>query len=66
MIMGGKRVVWTWREHLNLSQKVVAGRMGITQAAYSQMENSSDALRKKTLEKIAQAMCISYEQLSEL
>jgi len=45
---------------------VAAGRMGITQTAYSQMENSSAPLRKETLEKIAQAMGISYDQLSEL
>ena len=66
MVMGGKSVVRAWREHLKLSQKEVAGHMGITQAAYSQMENSSDTLRKETLEKIAQAMGISYNQLSEL
>jgi ribosome-binding protein aMBF1 (putative translation factor) len=66
MVMGGKSVVRAWREHLKLSQKEVSGRMEITQAAYSQMENSPDTLRKDTLEKIAQAMGISYEQLSDL
>ena len=66
IVMGGKSVVKAWREHLKLSQKEVAGRMGITQAAYSQMENSPDKLRKDTLEKIAQALGISYGQLSDL
>ena len=66
MVMGGKSIIRAWREHLKLSQKEVAGRMGVTQAAYSQMEKAPDKLRRDTLEKIAQALGVSHDQLSEL
>ena len=52
-----------WREYLGLTQKEVAGRMGITQAALSQMEAGEKRLRKTTLEKLAAAMGIGTEQL---
>lgn len=64
--MGGKTIIRPWREHLKLSQKKVAGRMGITQAAYSQMEKAPDKHRRDTLEKLAQALGVSYDHLSEL
>lgn len=51
-----------WREYLGLSQDEVAGRMGITQSAVSQIEEAKRP-RKKTLEKYAAALGISYEQL---
>ena len=66
MVMKGRSIIRAWREHLKLSQKDVAGRMGITQAAYSQMENSPETLRKDTIEKIALALGVSYEQISDL
>lgn len=52
-----------WREYLGLTQKAVAERMGITQAALSQMESGEKRLRKATLEKVAAAMGIGVEQL---
>lgn len=52
-----------WREHLRLTQAEVAGRMGITQAAYAQME-SAKRPRKATLQKLADAMGLTLEQLS--
>ena len=52
----------SWREYLGLSQDEVAGRMGITQSAVSQIEEAMRP-RKKTLEKYAAALGISYEQL---
>ena len=54
--------IQAWREYLNLTQTEIAERMGISQAAYSQMETSKKN-RKATLEKIAQAMDIDYLQL---
>lgn len=66
MVMDGKSIIRAWREHLKLSQKEMAGRIGITQAAYSQMENSPNTLRKDTIEKIAQAMNISYDQIADM
>lgn len=51
-----------WREHLGLTQAVVAERLGVTQSAYAQQENS-DRLRKSSREKIAAALGITQEQL---
>ena len=54
--------IQAWREYLNLTQAEVAEKMGITQAAYSQMETAKKN-RKATLQKIAEAMNIDYLQL---
>ncbi|MFZ3045904.1 MAG: helix-turn-helix transcriptional regulator [Desulfatirhabdiaceae bacterium] len=56
-------LVRAWREYKGLSQGVVAKKMGISQAAYSQMERPGARLRKKTLEKIAAALEIEVGQL---
>jgi DNA-binding XRE family transcriptional regulator len=52
-----------WREHLGLTQAEVAERLGISQPAYAQQENSAK-LRKSSISKIAQALGISVEQLN--
>ena len=51
-----------WREHFGLTQAEVAVRMGITQAAYAQMERVKQP-RKVTLEKVSAAMGLELEQL---
>ncbi len=51
-----------WREHLGLTQAEVAARIGITQAAYAQMERVKQP-RKSTLEKVAHALGLEVEQL---
>ncbi len=51
-----------WRVHFNLTQGEVAARVGITQAAYAQMERVKQP-RKATLEKIAAAMGLDVDQL---
>ncbi|MBK8741070.1 MAG: helix-turn-helix transcriptional regulator [Betaproteobacteria bacterium] len=51
-----------WREHQDLTQAEVASRIGITQAAYAQMERVKRP-RKATLEKVAAAMALNVEQL---
>jgi DNA-binding XRE family transcriptional regulator len=51
-----------WREHFGLTQAEVAGRIGITQAAYAQMERVKQP-RKATLEKVATALGLEVEQL---
>lgn len=57
---------WTpmraWREHLGLTQAEVAGRAGVTQAAYAQMENAANP-RPATIKKIAAALELTFEQL---
>jgi DNA-binding XRE family transcriptional regulator len=51
-----------WREHFALTQAEVAARIGITQAAYVQMERVKQP-RKATLDKVAEAMGLEVEQL---
>ena len=51
-----------WREYLNLSQEEVAARMGVSQASLSQTE-AAKRPRKATLEKVANALGITLEQL---
>jgi DNA-binding XRE family transcriptional regulator len=55
-------LVRAWREYLGLTQEEVAARMGITQAALAQIE-AAKRPRKATLEKLAQALGVSVEQL---
>ena len=62
-IKKGYTLVRAWREYLGLTQKEVAKRMGITQAALSQMEAGEKRLRKATREKLAAAMGIGAGQL---
>jgi DNA-binding XRE family transcriptional regulator len=65
VIKKGMNLVSAWRTHLGLTQKEVAKRAGISQAALSQMEKSNNELRTTTLEKLAHAMGISTEQLKD-
>ena len=59
----GKSMVRAWREYKKMSQADIAGRLGITQAAYSQLEKSQDRMRGSTLRKIAAALGITEAQL---
>ena len=65
VIKKGMNLVKAWRTHLGLTQREVAKRAGISQAALSQMEKSTNELRTMTLEKLARAMGISAEQLRD-
>jgi DNA-binding XRE family transcriptional regulator len=56
-------IIRAWREHLNVTQATVAERLGMTQPAYTQIENGKRP-RKTTLLKIANALGIHLEQLS--
>lgn len=58
----GATPVRAWREYLGLTQADVAARLGISQSAYAQQENS-ERLRKASIERIAAALRISPEQL---
>jgi DNA-binding XRE family transcriptional regulator len=51
-----------WRQYLGLTQHQVAARIGISQAALAQIERSKRP-RKATLQRLAVALGISYEQL---
>ncbi|MFQ5420301.1 MAG: helix-turn-helix domain-containing protein [Anaerolineae bacterium] len=56
-------LVRAWREYKGLSQQDIAGKLGISQSAYSQMEKPDANLRKSTLAKLASALELSPEQL---
>lgn len=56
-------IIRAWREYKGLTQTEVAKRMGISQAALSQMETGEKRFRKATLKKLAMAMGIAVEQL---
>lgn len=51
-----------WREYLKLTQTEVAERLGITQAAYAQIENARRP-RKSTLRRVAACFGLALEQL---
>lgn len=51
----GKSPVRAWREYLELSQEAAAERIGVSRAAYAQMESPRANLRVSTLGKIARA-----------
>jgi len=59
----GYSLIRAWREYKGISQEAVAGKMGISQAAYSQMERPKARLRKTTLEKIASALSVEIGQI---
>lgn len=61
-MVDGASAARAWREHLNLTQTEMAQRMGITQAANSQLE-SSTRLRNGSRAKIAHALDIRPGQL---
>jgi len=58
-------LVKAWRKYLGLTQAAVARRAGISQAALSQMERADNNLRNATLEKLARAMQLSVDQLTD-
>ena len=65
IIKKGMNLEKAWRTHLGLTQREVAKRAGMSQAALSQMEKSTNEFRTKTLEKLARAMKLSVEQLQD-
>lgn len=58
----GASATKAWREYLRLTQAEVAARMGISQAAFAQME-AAKRPRKATLAKIAAALGLDIDQL---
>ena len=58
-------LVRAWRMHLGLTQNEVAKRVGITQAALSQMERTYNEHHTATLKKLADAMGILVDQLTD-
>lgn len=65
VVKNGWNLVKAWRKYLGLSQKELSQRAGITQPALSQMEKDDNKLRSGTIEKLAEAMGLSIEQLMD-
>ena len=59
----GYSLMKAWRVYLKKTQSEVAGKLGITQGAYSQIENSKSN-QKETLSKIAAVFGIEAELLT--
>ena len=58
-------LIKAWRKYLGMTQKEVAQKARITQAALSQMERAENTNRTATLEKLATAMGLSIEQVKD-
>ncbi|QJT07439.1 helix-turn-helix domain-containing protein [Oceanidesulfovibrio marinus] len=61
----GCSIIRAWREHLGLTQAGLAERMGISRAAYAQMEAVGANPRPTTLKKIAAAMGVNWRQIQD-
>ncbi|MGI4815616.1 MAG: helix-turn-helix domain-containing protein [Janthinobacterium lividum] len=59
----GMSPIRAWREHLGLTQRDVARRLGVAQPTYAEQESGELRLRKATKEKIAAALGITLDQL---
>lgn len=60
-----KSLIRAWREHLGLTQEEVSKRMGVSRAAFAQMEAKGGRPRVATLKKIALALNVEWEQLRD-
>ena len=61
----GLSLIAAWRKHLKITQKELAAKTGMTQPAIAQTEKPGSKTQVKTLEKIAMAMGLDIEQLTE-
>jgi DNA-binding XRE family transcriptional regulator len=61
-MVDGATPVRAWREYLRLTQAEVAARLGIALSSYAK-EEASDVPTRSTIEKIAVALGITFEQL---
>ena len=64
-VVRGDSLLKAWREHLGLTQTDVAKRAGMSQPAYAKLEKPDANPRTATLRKLAKALGISLEHLTE-
>jgi DNA-binding XRE family transcriptional regulator len=62
-ILRAMPMIRAWREHMGITQKELAARIGVSQAAVAKLEKPDARPRRATLEKIAKALGISIEHL---
>ncbi len=63
--LNGENPFKAWRKHLGLTQEDVAGKMGVSRPAYTQMEKSGRP-QQKTLERAAEVFGTTVAALAEL
>ncbi len=56
-------LIKAWREHLGITQEILAARMGVSQAAVAKLERPAACPRAATLKKVARALEVTVEQL---
>jgi len=59
-------LITAWDKYKKITQKELASKSGITQAALSQIEKVDSKPQKRTLEKIAKAHNLTTDQIREL
>jgi len=64
MHLDGLGRIQAWREYLNLTQEEAAGRLGMKQSSYQQLEKKTARPRQVTLKKLAAAFGIEPSLLS--
>lgn len=62
-ILGNDSIIKAWREFLGLTQKDLAVRLGVSQAAVVKFERPGSRPRIATIRKIADALGLSEDQL---
>jgi DNA-binding XRE family transcriptional regulator len=61
----GFSLIASWRKYKGLTQKQLAKKLNISQAALAQIEKPDSKPQQKTLQKIADALSVNIEQLIE-
>jgi DNA-binding XRE family transcriptional regulator len=63
--INGASMIRAWREYFGMTQKELARRAGMTQPALARLEKADSKPRIGTLKKVAAAMDITIEQLTD-
>jgi len=62
-VLRNESIINAWREHLDITQKDLAGRMGVSQTAVAKFEHPEARPRIATIRKIAAALGLNEKQL---
>ena len=62
-VLRNNSIIKAWREYLGITQKELAGRLGVSQAAVVKFERPEARPRVATIRKIAMALGIDEKQL---